>query len=108
MHKNQPVRRLNTYTPRAVGILGLRTVEAIAQAVHKRAINNRADRGSTTAVFVDDGSSAFAFCADSLTASLWLRDRAHHLVAVLDPGRPEYSLGWLTSRLQAHIEGEKS
>jgi hypothetical protein len=107
-HKNQPARRLSNYTPRAVGFIGQRTVEPIAQAVHKRAINNRADRGSTTALFIDAGSGVFAFCTDSLTADLWMRERAHQLLAVIDPGRPEYSLGWLVSRLQAHLDGDVS
>lgn len=104
--KDQPARRLSAYTPRSVGFLGLTSVDAIAKLVHKRAINNRADRGSSTALFVDRGSLVFAFCTDSLSADLWMRDRIDQLVAVIDPGRPEYSLGWLVSRLQSHLEGE--
>lgn len=104
--KNQPARRLSAYTPRAVGVIGTRTVEAIAAAVHNRAINNRGDRGSSTSIFVDGGLSVFAFCTDSLSADLWMRERKQHLLMVIDPGRPEYSRGWLTSRLVAHLNGE--
>ncbi|HAI58291.1 MAG TPA: hypothetical protein DCM32_00225 [Xanthomonadaceae bacterium] len=104
--KNQTARRLNSYTPRSVGFLGLSSVEPIAALVHRRAVNNRGDRCSTTAVFVDRGSLVFAFCSDSLTADVWMRDRIDQLLAVIDPGRPDYSLGWLQATLRAHLEGD--
>lgn len=117
--KDQPSRRLNTYTPRALGFLGLATVEPIAQAIHRRAKNNRKDRGSATAIFIDRGSLVFAFDLDSLTADLWMRDRFDQLLAVIDPApkvipRPEplkplvivsYSVSWLESTLREHLGG---
>jgi hypothetical protein len=104
--KCQPARRLTSYTPRPIAKLTAPAVEAIAGLVHKRAVNNRTDRGSATAVFIDSEGGVFAFCADSLTADLWMRDRFDHLLAVLDPGRPDYSLGWLQATLRAHVEAE--
>jgi len=86
-----------------VGLLGAGTVEAISQAIHRRAINNRADRGSATAVFVCRSGQVFAFDLDSLTANLWMRDRIDLLLAVIDPSRPDYSANWLESTLRDQL-----
>lgn len=104
--KTQPARRLNSYTPRAIGVLGAATVEAIAGQAHKRAINTRNDRGSDTAIFVARGGSVFAFDADSLTAAIWMRDRLEFLICVINPARPDYSKEWLTERLREEMASE--
>ena len=104
--KNQPARRLNSYTPKALGVLCVRTVEAIAGQAHKRAINTRSDRGSDTAIFIAKGGSVFAFDVDSLTAAIWMRDRLEFLVCVINPARPDYSKEWLTERLREEMGGD--
>lgn len=99
--KHQPARRLTSYTARPIAKPG-EPVEAIARLIHKRAVNNKHDRGSRTAVFVDLDGAVFAFCADSLTADLWTRERPHWLLVVIDPSRPQYGLHWLAEELNDH------
>ena len=58
-----------------------------------------------TGIFIDRGSLVFAFNLDSLTADLWMRDRFDQLLAVIDPGRPDYSAAWLELTLREHLGG---
>lgn len=97
---NQPVRRLTSFTPKPIGALNEQTVETVATAIHKRAVNNLDDRGGTTALFVDNSGMVYALFSDSLTADIWFRDRPQMFIAVIDPGRPQYSLTWLISHLR--------